>query len=88
MGEIISMHKGAPVPGQLDEQLIAALKKLLAQAESGMLVSIYATGFTRDNTRWQCLWGPEDPYSVAGAVEYLRQRVLVFEDGSEEEAMK
>lgn len=66
---------GAVVPtGEPNEALIAAIKDILADAESGQLQSLYATGFLSDGLRLSCILDRgASVYSVVGSIEMLKQ---------------
>jgi hypothetical protein len=66
---------GAVVPtDEPNEGLIAALKDILADAESGRLQSFFAAGFLSDGLRMSCVLGDHsNVYEVVGSIEMLKQ---------------
>lgn len=67
--------RGAVVPtNEPNEALIAALKDILADAESGRLQSLLAAGFLSDGMRMSCIINSHpNVYEVIGSLEMLKQ---------------
>jgi hypothetical protein len=67
--------RGASVPtSEPNEALVAALKDILAEAESGLLQSFIAAGFRSDGLRMSCFLGAHsNVYEVIGSIEMLKQ---------------
>ena len=67
--------RGASVPtSEPNEALVAALKDILAEAESGLLQSFIAAGFRSDGLRMSCFLGARsNVYEVIGSIEMLKQ---------------
>jgi|APGre2960657373_1045057.scaffolds.fasta_scaffold221598_2 hypothetical protein len=67
--------RGAAVPtNEPNEALVAALKDILAEAESGLLQSFIAAGFRSDGLRMSCFLGAHsNVYEVIGSIEMLKQ---------------
>lgn len=65
---------GAVVPtSEPNRALIAALKDILADAESGRLQSFFAAGFLADGLRLSCFLGEHsNAYEVIGSIEMLK----------------
>lgn len=66
--------RGATVPtNEPNEAMIAALKDILADAESGRLQSFFAAGFLADGLRMSCILGEHtNVYEVIGSIEMLK----------------
>lgn len=66
--------RGAAVPtNEPNEALVAALKDILAEAESGLLQSFIAAGFRSDGLRMSCFLGTHsNVYEVIGSIEMLK----------------
>lgn len=66
--------RGAVIPtSQPNQALIAALKNILADAESGRLQSFFAAGFLADGLRMSCILGDHSSvYEVVGSIEMLK----------------
>jgi hypothetical protein len=68
---------GAVVPtSEPNEDLIHAIKGMLADAESGLLQSLYATGFRADGLRMSCMFPHNNVYEVVGAIEWLKHQYI------------
>ena len=74
MNNVTSL-RGAIVPtSEPNQTLIAALKDILADAESGRLQSFYASGFLNDGMRLSCIINTHpNVYEVIGSMEMLKQ---------------
>lgn len=70
----ITALRGAVIPtNEPNEALIAALKDILADAESGRLQSLFAAGFLSDGLRMSCILGNHSSvYEVIGSIEMLK----------------
>lgn len=70
----ITALRGAVVPtNEPNQALIAALKDILADAESGRLQSFFAAGFLSDGLRMSCFLGEHSSvYEVVGSIEMLK----------------
>lgn len=66
---------GSVVPtNEPNQGLIAALKDILADAESGRLQSLFAAGFLSDGLRMSAILGEHaNVYEVIGSMEMLKQ---------------
>ncbi len=66
---------GAVVPTDAPNQaLIAALKDILSDAESGRLQSFFGAGFLSDGLRMSCVINTHpNVYEVVGSIEMLKQ---------------
>ena len=62
--------------GEPNQALIAALKDILADAESGQLQSLFATGFRSDGLRMSCMFPHDNVYEVVGAIEWLKVQYM------------
>jgi hypothetical protein len=71
----VTALRGAIVPtSEPNQALIAALKDILADAESGRLQSFYASGFLNDGMRLSCIINTHpNVYEVIGSMEMLKQ---------------
>jgi len=71
----VTALRGAIVPtNEPNQTLIAALKDILADAESGRLQSFYASGFLNDGMRLSCIINTHpNVYEVIGSMEMLKQ---------------
>jgi hypothetical protein len=49
---------------------------MLADAESGLLQSLYATGFRADGLRMSCMFPHNNVYEVVGAIEWLKHQYI------------
>ena len=68
---------GAVVPtGEPNEDLIHAIRGMLADAESGALQSLFATGFRADGLRMSCMFPHNNVYEVVGAIEWLKHQCI------------
>ena len=67
--------RGAFVPTtEPNKALVAALKDILADAESGLLQSFIAAGFRSDGLRMSCFLGEHaNAYEVIGSIEMLKR---------------
>lgn len=67
--------RGAVVPtSEPNQALIAALKDILADAESGRLQSFFGAGFLVDGLRMSCVINTHpNVYEVVGSIEMLKQ---------------
>ncbi len=59
-----------------NEDLIHVVKGMLADAESGLLQSLYATGFRADGLRMSCMFPHNNVYEVVGAIEWLKHQYI------------
>lgn len=59
-----------------NEDLIHAIKGMLADAESGLLRSLFATGFRSDGLRMSCMFPHTNVYEVVGAIEWLKHQYI------------
>lgn len=66
--------RGATVPTtDPNPALVAALKDILLDAESGRLQSLFAAGFLSDGLRMSCVLGAHGSvYEVVGSIEMLK----------------
>lgn len=71
----ITPLRGATVPTtEPNPALVAALRDILADAESGRLQSFFAAGFLADGLRMSCVLGEHNSvYEVVGSIEMLKQ---------------
>jgi hypothetical protein len=78
MSKITALH-GAVVPtNEPNQALIAALKDILADAESGRLQSLFASGFLSDGLRMSCIIGAHsNVYEVIGSIEMLKHDYII-----------
>lgn len=69
---------GAVVPSSKpNQQLISALKDILADAESGRLQSFFAAGFLSDGLRLSCVINTHpNVYEVIGSIEMLKHEYI------------
>ena len=70
--------RGATVPtNEPNETLIAAVKAMLADAESGELQSLLAAGFRSDGLRMSCIINTHpNAYEVVGSLELLKHEYI------------
>lgn len=70
--------RGASVPtNEPNAALVAALKDILADAESGRLQSFFAAGFLADGLRMSCVLGDHsNVYEVIGSIEMLKHHYI------------
>ena len=59
-----------------NEALIAAIKDILAEAESGRLQSLFACGFRSDGLRMSCMFPHTNVYEVVGSIEFLKMQYI------------
>ena len=59
-----------------NEALIAAIKDILAEAESGRLQSLFACGFRNDGLRMSCMFPHTNVYEVVGSIEFLKMQYI------------
>lgn len=77
MSNIISLRGGVIQTGEPNQALIAAVKKILADAESGRLQSFFAAGFLDDGLRMACIINTHpNVYEVVGSIEMLKQEYV------------
>ena len=74
----ITPLRGAVVPtSEPNPALIAALKDILADAESGRLQSLVAAGFLSDGMRMSCIINTHpNAYEVVGSIEMLKHQYI------------
>jgi hypothetical protein len=74
----VTALRGAVVPtNEPNAALVAALKDILADAESGRLQSFFAAGFLNDGLRMSCVLGDHSSiYEVVGSIEMLKQHYI------------
>lgn len=74
----ITALRGATVPtNEPNAALVAALKDILADAESGRLQSFFAAGFLADGLRMSCVLGDHsNVYEVIGSIEMLKHNYI------------
>jgi hypothetical protein len=70
----VTALRGATVPtDEPNEPLIAAIKDILADAESGRLQSFVGAGFLSDGLRMSCIISNHpNVYEVIGSIEMLK----------------
>ena len=70
----VTALRGAVVPtNEPNEVLIETVKKILADAESGRLQSLFAAGFLADGLRMSCIVNTHpNVYEVVGSIEMLK----------------
>ena len=70
----VTALRGAVVPtNEPNEVLIETVKKILADAESGHLQSLFAAGFLADGLRMSCIVNTHpNVYEVIGSIEMLK----------------
>lgn len=70
----VTALRGAVVPtNEPNEVLITTVKKILADAESGRLQSLFAAGFLADGLRLSCIVNTHpNVYEVVGSIEMLK----------------
>ena len=77
MSNVKSLRGDVVPTNEPNEALIAALKDILADAESGRLQSFFASGFLSDGLRMSCVLGQHtNVYEVIGSMEVLKQDYL------------
>lgn len=74
----VTALRGAVVPtNEPNTALVAALKDILADAESGRLQSFFAAGFLNDGLRMSCVFGEHsNVYEVVGSIEMLKHHYI------------
>ncbi len=74
----VTALRGAMVPtDEPNEALIAALKDILADAESGRLQSFVGAGFLSDGLRMSCIINNHpNVYEVIGSIEMLKHAYI------------
>ncbi len=73
MSNITALRGGSIPTSEPNAGLIAALKDILADAESGRLQSFFAAGFLNDGLRMSCVLGDHsNVYEVIGSIEMLK----------------
>ena len=73
MSNIKALRGGSIPTSEPNESLIAALKDILADAESGRLQCFFAAGFLADGLRMSCVLGEHsNVYEVIGSIEMLK----------------
>lgn len=73
MTNVTALRGGAIPTQEPNPALIAALKDILADAESGRLQSLFAAGFLSDGLRMSCILGNHSSvYEVIGSIEMLK----------------
>lgn len=70
----VTALRGATVhTGEPNEALVAALKDILADAESGRLQCFFGAGFLSDGLRMSCIINNHpNVYEVIGSIEMLK----------------
>lgn len=70
--------RGAVIPtNEPNPALVAALKDILADAESGRLQSLIAAGFLNDGLRMSCVINTHpNVYEVVGSLEMLKHEYI------------
>lgn len=73
MTNVTALRGGAVPTSEPNRALIAALKDILADAESGRLQSLCGAGFLSDGLRMSCIIGEHsNVYEVIGSIEMLK----------------
>ena len=74
MSENVKALRGALIPtNEPNEHLIETIKAMLADAESGNLQCLFATGFRTDGLTMACIVNTHpSAYEVIGAIELLK----------------
>lgn len=79
MNNVVSMNGDqVPAAGEPNEALIRLLEQALAEARSGQLQSLVATGFGADGMRY-ALWCATHPnvYEMLGAIAWLHAEYVM-----------
>lgn len=77
MSNIKALRGGSIPTSEPNESLIAALKDILADAESGRLQCFFAAGFLADGLRMSCVLGEHsNVYEVIGSIEMLKHHYI------------
>jgi len=73
MDKVTPLRGAVVQTGEPNQALIAALKDILADAESGRLQSFFGAGFLDDGLRLSCILAAHpNVYEVIGSIEMLK----------------
>lgn len=74
MSNITPLHGAYAPTKEPNAALVAAIKDILADAESGRLQSLFAAGFLSNGLRMSCVFDAHSSvYEVVGSIEMLKQ---------------
>jgi len=77
MTNVTALRGAVVLTNEPNAALVAALKDILADAESGRLQSFFAAGFLNDGLRMSCVLGDHSNiYEVVGSIEMLKQHYI------------
>jgi len=77
MTNVTALRGAVVLTNEPNAALVAALKDILADAESGRLRSFFAAGFLNDGLRMSCVLGDHSNiYEVVGSIEMLKQHYI------------
>jgi len=77
MTNVTALRGAVVLTNEPNAALVAALKDILADAESGRLQSFFAAGFLNDGWRMSSVLGDHSNiYEVVGSIEMLKQHYI------------